>query len=305
MKFIFALAAFIFSLSLQAATPGQSAIVKTDSAMVYDQPTFDGAVISYLPAGKKVQISTKTFGRDIGLFYMIRMPNNKIGYIADIDVHPIKKKKRSKKNDDREEEQDDKNKEEQAEREARQEREAKQEEQKKEESERRVQRDPLPFMTWVGPYYANWGLKEKISGINAQERISVFGMKYTTPKLLANTILDLNFGFHIGAPSYYDQLSVGKPSGYILFLDGEFLSPMLMAEDSLGYFGLGPMINYTAIRVKSVNQTPVDSNEMRLGLALTLGYSHRLGPISGRLEGKYIIEKTQQTVIVLSLQTPL
>lgn len=303
-----------------AGSSGQNAIVKTDSAIVYDQPSFDGSSISYLPAGQRVRISTRTYGTDVGLFYMIRLPNKKVGYIADIDVHPIKSKnKKSKKHADEDTEADssdqksneedakDQAKEEakkQKEEEVKKAKEAKKqrEEEQDEEEQRRHPKEPMMYKPWIGPYVASWGFKEKISGVKAEDRILVYGLKYTTPKLLTGTLLDLNLGFHFGAPKYYDQLSVGKPSGYIMFLDAEFLSPMIMAEDSFGYFGIGPLINYTSIRVKSIGGAPVDSNDLRLGAALTLGYSHRLGPVRAALEGKYIIEKTQQLVLVGSVQ---
>ncbi len=294
----------------------QLAIVKVDSAMVYDVPSFDGAVISYLPAGQKIRVSLKTFATDLGQFYKTVLPNKKVGYITDIDVQPIKSKKKSSKkaadddsddNDDNDDaakdardakEEDIKEKKEKAV-EAREER-----EEAARDRERDANRLPVALSDWVGPYIASWGLKEKISGIKAEERITVFGAKYTSAKLLPGTILDLNLGFSFGAPSYYEQLSTAKPKGYIVLIDAEFLSPMIVAPNSFGYFGLGPLINYTSIRITSVN-TPTDSNDLRLGLALTLGYSHRLGPVLGKLEGKYIIEKTQQTVFVLSVQTEL
>lgn len=293
----------------------QVAIVKVDSAMVYDVPSFDGAVISYLPAGQKVRISLKTYATDLGQFYKMVLPNKKVGYITDIDVQPIKskKKKSSKKEDDDDEKDDSDNSKDDAARQREDEKKEKKEKaqeqrEEREEAARDRERDanrlPVALSEWVGPYLASWGLKEKISGIKAEERITVFGVKYTSSKLLPGTILDLNLGFKFGAPSYYQQISTDKPKGYIVLIDAEFLSPMIIAPNSFGYFGLGPLINYTAIRITSAN-TPTDSNDLRLGLALTLGYSHRLGPVLGKLEGKYIIEKTQQTVFVLSVQTEL
>lgn len=297
-----------------AQPAGQQAIVKVDSAMVYDVPSFDGAVISYLPAGQKIRISLRTFATDLGQFYRTVLPNNKTGYIADIDVQPIKKKKSKKNEEEKDEDSEGKASEREREREREREKAKERQEEKKERAEeareereeaaRDAQRPPVAFTEWVGPYIASWGMKEKISGIKAEERISVFGVKYTTPKLSPGTILDFNLGFHFGAPSYYEQISTSKPKGYIVFLDAEFLSPMVFAQNSFGYLGLGPLINYTSVRIESLG-SPVDSNDLRLGLALTLGYSHRLGPVLGKLEGKYIIEKTQQMVFVLSVQTPL
>lgn len=295
-----------------AAPATQLAIVKVDSAMVYDAPSFDGAVISYLPAGQKIRVSLKTFASDLGQFYKTVLPNKKIGYITDIDVQTIKSKKKPTKKTSEDDEKDD-----EARNEARNEAQERAEEKKQKaleareeraeaarDRERDANRPPVAMTEWIGPYIASWGLKEKISGIKAEERITVFGAKYTSPKLLPGTILDLNLGFSFGAPSYYEQISTAKPKGYIVLIDAEFLSPMVVAPNSFGYFGLGPLINYTAVRITSAN-TPTDSNDLRMGLALTLGYSHRLGPVLGKLEGKYIIEKTQQVVFVLSVQTAL
>lgn len=303
-----------------APTPAlQAAIVKVDSAMVYDVPSFDGSVISYLPAGQKVRISLKTFATDLGQFYRIILANKKSGYIADIDVQPLKKKKSKKdrekaKSGGDDDDEDDSRASEEEQKEKAKEREQEKKERVQEAREERAeaardaardaQRAPVAMTGYVGPYIASWGFKEKISGIKAEERLTVFGVKYTTPKLVNGTILDFNFGFHFGAPSYYEQVSTSKPKGYLLFIDAAFLSPVIMAQDSFGYVGLGPLINYTAIRIESLN-APVDSNDLRLGLALTLGYSHRLGPVLGKIEGKYIIEKTQQMVFVLSVQAPL
>lgn len=296
------------------APASQIAIVKVDSAMVYDIPSFDGSVISYLPAGQKVRISLKTFATDLGQFYRITLSNKKSGYIADIDVQPVKSKRKSKKakdnNEDEGEERDNtqEQKDNAKEREEEQRRREKEEREEREEDARDAARDaqraPIALTEYVGPYIASWGFKEKISGVKAEERLTVFGVKYTTPKLLVGTILDFNMGFHFGAPSYYEEVSTAKPKGYLLFIDAEFLSPIIMAQNSFGYFGLGPLINYTSIRIESLS-APVDSNDLRLGLGLTLGYSHRLGPVLGKIEGKYIIEKTQQTVFVLSVQAPL
>ena len=329
LKYVIALLFFVVTAQAQSQTPArtlpakpratapkpaptpatQLAIVKVDSAMVYDIPSFDGAVISYLPAGQKARVSLKTFATDLGQFYRINLPNNKVGYIADIDVQPVKSKKKKSSKKDREDEEEvaeerEQEKEKAKEREEEKKERAEEIREEREEAARDAQRPPVAFTEWVGPYFASWGLKEKISGINADERITVFGAKYTTPKLLPGTILDLNMGFHFGAPTYYEQISTSKPKGYIVLIDAEFLSPIIMAPKAFGYFGLGPLINYTAIRIESGGK-PVDSNDLRMGLALTLGYSHRLGPVLGKLEGKYIIEKTQQIVFVLSLQTSL
>ncbi len=287
----------------------QLAIVKVDSAMVYDVPSFDGAVISYLPAGQKIRVSLRTFATDLGQFYKTVLPNKRVGYITDIDVQPIKtKKKPSKKDNDSDSDDAEQAKEDAQEREEEKKEKAQEEREEREEAARDRERDanrlPVALSEWVGPYFASWGLKEKISGIKAEERITVFGAKYTSAKLLPGTILDFNLGFSFGAPSYYEQLSSEKPKGYIVLIDAEFLSPMIVAPNSFGYFGLGPLINYTTVRITSAN-TPTDSNDLRMGLALTLGYSHRIGPLLGKLEGKYIIEKTQQTVFVLSVQTEL
>lgn len=280
----------------RSAPSSQQAVVKIETAMVYDQPTFDGSVLQYFSQGQRVRISLRTYGRDVGRFYRVILKNNKVGYIADIDVQVLKNKKSGESDSSQSVSEEEKK---QRGEELRLEREASEQEARK-----RANREPLAFATLIGPFYANWGMKEKISGISAQERISVFGVKYNSPRLLPGAILDLNLGLHLGAPKYYEQVSEGKPKGFILLIDAEFLSPVVFAQDSFGYFGLGPLINYTAIQIQSLGQ-PVDSNDLRLGLVLTLGYAQRLGSITGRLEGKYIIEKTQQTVFVFSLQMPL
>jgi hypothetical protein len=159
----------------RAATPtpapaGQQAIVKVDSAMVYDIPSFDGAVISYLPAGQKVRISLKTFAAGLGQFYRIMLPNNKIGYIADIDVQPLKKKK-SKASKEREKEEEKESEEDSEEEKAKQREEEKKEREREEREEREeraeeardaardAQRAPVAFTEYVGPYFASWGFK--------------------------------------------------------------------------------------------------------------------------------------------------
>ena len=58
------------------------AFVKTDGAMVFNQPNSNSDVVSYLNRGVKVAVSRQVFGG----FRKIRYQDNKIGYVASSDV---------------------------------------------------------------------------------------------------------------------------------------------------------------------------------------------------------------------------
>jgi hypothetical protein len=79
--------------------------------------------------------------------------------------------------------------------------------------------------------------------------------------------------------------------------------PFGMSHNSALYLGIGPFVRYSDFKYVAVGGGPKNSSSFGLGASFAAGGAYRLGPVSVRLEGKYIAERTTQTIFQFGLQT--
>ncbi len=270
------------------AVQGQWGTVKTDNALVYDQPDFDAATLMYLPAGQKIRISKKSFGSYFK-FYRVKVSQNKIGYITTIDViperaapservavakdgKPIKKKKRSKQAN----------------------------------GKPTIGKYPpvkaFILTKYMGIFLGNLKYQETIPGVNSTETLFVYGLKLTGPHTFVSLPTDFNFIIHYGAPSYYNTFSTIKASGFAMLIDWLALFPFLDKPNSSFYIGLGPLLDYSSFQFGTTSGIS-SSTEITLGLSAEIGYGMKLGTNwAARAEYKFMWERANYTSYGLAIQ---
>ncbi len=268
----------------RARTPAQNALVQTEGAAVYQQPNFDAPVIDYLKAGQKVVISKKSAQGigGLGIFFRIRTPAGKMGYIADVDVIPefSQSKYRTDEKVTNPEFQ----------------------KAKTEVADRKANRPSIYLTRYLGGHLGILSFSEKFSGQTLKDNVTMFGFRMTGPGVLFDgPPFDLNIQFSPTVPGYYLSFASAPPSGF--FFHGDFMPilPALETTNGLLYYGLGLMWTYTKFNVL-VRNTTFDSQELRVGLAGGLGYGQRFNDWILRADIKYYYEKTAYPGYGLSLQ---
>ena len=267
----------------KAELQGQWATVKTDSALVYDQPDFDAPTLMYLPAGQKIRISKKSFGSYFK-FYRVKVSQTKIGYITTIDVIPEKgappEKGMSRKS---------KNGKKQA----------------KNSKPGMGKYPPVKAFVqtkYMGFFIGNVLYKETIPGIDPQATMLFYGIKLTGPHTLVTLPTDFNLIIHYGAPPYYSTFSTVKPAGFAMIADWLMMFPFLDNKNSSFYVGLGPLLDYSSFQFGTVSGV-VSSSELSIGLSAELGYGIKLGTNwCARTEYKLMWERANYSSYGISIQ---
>ena len=272
---------------------GVVATVVTDGALVYASPSEDASILAQLPVGKQIRVSKGTTP-GIQKFHKVQVGKT-FGFIDDIDIsmgaapappHPGKHEAGTEKMTDKEK--------------------AAREKAKKKAAYRKEHTkpvEPMYFTRFVGLAIGAQEFKEGILGVNSSQTIPVYGLKITGPDvLLKGPIMDINLLLHYGAPSYYNNLSVIQPNGFIIFADAMFVLPFVQRQNSMVYISAGPLLVYSKFGVVNNNQT-MDLQALELGVDAALGVGFRLGKIAIKFEGKYYLEKQQYKSLLASLQT--
>jgi hypothetical protein len=261
------------------AKDGVAAIVISDGAIVYLAPDQDSTVIMMLPEGQKVRVSKNatTSGPDGGdKFHKIRVKTkegSRLGYISAIDIQvgeaspgksaiskqSAKRKKASAR--------------------------------KKFDGEEK-HREEMYFSRFVGVLIGSSEYKESINNVNSNTNFLIYGLKVTGPDLLlgGGMVMDINVALHYGAPSYYEQLSAVKPTGFVLFLDADLIVPIVHNDNSMIYLGLGPLLVLSKYSVLNADRM-MDLSSANLGASFEFGGALRFSKVAVRLEAKYYIEK--------------
>lgn len=272
--------------------PAQRAVVAVDGATVYQAPSFDAPVVDYLPRGQGVIASRETVegAGGLGLFYRVRLPDRRVGFIADVDLVPefqegaqsgrtAGRPGRERTNPDF--------------------REAKAE-------AKNPDRQPYYFTRYLGALVGQMNYSEKIADRKLSDTVTLLGFKMTGPGVLFDgPPLDLNVKFHWAAPKYYEKFSGAPATGFFLYGDGLLLFPFLDLRSSLIYYGLGPMWTYSRFRVRvreGAFERYIDSEEFRIGLTGLAAYGLRFDKYTVRAELKYHFEKTQYFSYGLAVQ---
>lgn len=158
-------------------------------------------------------------------------------------------------------------------------------------SRRKVERDIYLLTRYVGLSLGSMEFREGIAGRDRTANVSTYGFKVSGPDtVLPGGVTDWNFHFHYGAPSYYDELSSVKPSGFLLMTDVSMLLPLRFDEDSALVFGAGPLLVMSSLQA-SQGSRRYDMFSIGAGLALSLGAGWRWGDHGLRIEGRYLVER--------------
>ena len=285
----------VFAADAKGTTVGT---VTTDGAMVYAQPDFDASVIGQLKRGNRVRMSKGTAGGAMGKFHKVRI-GNKTGYVADIDIRaegapdPVRAAEAAAKAREQKEAID----------QARGKKAKNRDKDKAKDKDKPRPHMPMFFSRFVGLLYGVTEFKEDIANVDASTSLPMYGLKVTGPDvLIEGPIIDFNLALHYGAPSYYDALSLGKPSGFVLLTDALMLLPFMERENLMIFAGLGPMVFASRFNVINNNRAQTLTT-VNLGLSSALGVGFRFGKVAIRLEGKYFIEKKSYKAAQLGLQT--
>ncbi len=267
----------------KASTQGQWAIVKTDNAIVYENPDFDSGALMYFPAGQKVRISKTIFGSYFK-FYKVKVNGNKIGYITTIDV-TIQNEKESR-----------------AGAKAAKNPQARQRNQPQRSQDKYPPVHPFMQTKYLGIFVGFLNYKETISGIDASENLMVYGLKLTGPKTLIDLPTDLTMTLHYGAPTYYNSFSSVKPTGFVLITDLLLLFPFLERKQTAFHFGLGPLIDYSSFQFGTPSGI-ANSSDLSIGLSAALGFGVKLGlNWAARGEYKMMWERSSYSAYQLAIQ---
>jgi hypothetical protein len=284
---------FLFCTQILAAesatkntSAGQDATIKPETAIVYDSASFDGSAIAYLAKGESVRISKKTYGK-MQKFFKLRLPNGKFGYVSTLDVATGKKaggkpvaKNSSKPMSDQERDKIYRAR------------------------LKRALAEPMMYNKWFGLFAGSMNFREKIQNASGKASLLTYGLKITGPDILiGGPIMDINLLLHFGAPEYYNDISLTKPSGFIFFGDTMMLIPFGLGSNTGFYVGLGPMFKYDNYKWVTNAGVPQAKTDFNLGGAFSTGLAYRLSAFSVRLEGKYYVEKVTHTQIQFALQT--
>ncbi len=158
-------------------------------------------------------------------------------------------------------------------------------------SRRKVEREIYLLTRYVGLSVGSLEFREGIGGRDRTANVTTYGFKVSGPDtVLPGGVTDWNFHFHYGAPSYYDELSSVKPSGFLLMTDVSMLLPLRFDEDSALVLGAGPLLVMSSLQA-SQGSRRYDMFSMGAGLALSLGAGWRWGDHGLRIEGRYLVER--------------
>lgn len=269
--------------------PAQWAITQTPGAAVYKVPNFDAPVLGYLEQGEKVLASRKIYKGigGLGTFYRVRTQKGLQGFVSDIDLVPQFKGNSPQKS----------------------EKESSilppgSENPQYEEVEDIIEnREPFYFTRYIGGTLGSLEFTEKFSGQELSAATTMYGLRMVGPRVLFDgPPLDFGVSFHLGGPDYYQGFTGSPATGFFLFSDLLINLPLLELSDTLIHYGLGLMSTYTKFRVL-VRDSYIDSQELRLGAAFSLGASYRYKKYALRFDAKYYYEKTQYTGYWLSIMT--
>lgn len=288
---ILALFLLLFASLAQAA---QSAVISVDGAMIYKSASFDAPIIAYMQKGKKVRVSSKTYGP----FYKVRVRSGMIGFISDIDVEVSKSKRRSKKGQRKKRKKGSKGDTE------------KEEKDKSDifaeddtEEERPHRRKPIFATRYVGLLLNNVNYKEEIFNQELSSNELTYGVKLTGPNILLSgpLTLDLSLIFSLSAPSYYEGISSVDPSGFLFFADLNLIFPYIENDNWSLYFGAGPVIIVSNFDIAIGNQA-LELQELKLGGSFTVGAAYRWRKFIVKFEPKYYLEQNKYFSFLGSIQ---
>ncbi|OQW46865.1 MAG: hypothetical protein A4S09_02860 [Proteobacteria bacterium SG_bin7] len=252
--------------------PNKEALVVVEGAMVYSSASFDAPVVSYLPANKKIEVSSKTYGP----FYRVKIKKGSYGFISDVDLQILGESTKDKKTPKNQPVAETKAK-----------------QNNDEGIERFENRRPIDEVKAMGLNLSSIGYSEKLPG-DPSSNVFMLGLKFTGPGLLLTPPMDVNVAMSMAPPSYYGDLAVNniKPAGYLIYTDALLQFPFLSTDNTMVYFGLGPFITYLNAKVVTASGIQTFSST-RFGVEAMIGMGIRSGKVIVRTEGRYFYEGSQ------------
>jgi hypothetical protein len=281
---------FVFLSALFSFTNAwaDSAMTINPGAIVYVKPDFDTEHMAELDSGVKIEVSKRAFGP----FHRVRLPDGKIGFIADNDYqltqNKTAKNPKAKKTDDNQGKLTPLSAPE------------KEEEKKPEASAVEPEKKPkknLPFTRtrYRGLSISYLGYQEQTMGGTPMANSVFYGFKMFGPGLIVDgaMVTELNVDVLPNAPAFYQEATGKSASGFLLHTDLLFDSLQAHGKDGSTFFGFGPMFKYDNYSVSLPKGSSYDLTDFIFGVVFEAGAGIRLGPVSLRAELKYDWEKTQ------------
>ena len=272
---------------------GQHGSVKTENAMVFEQPNLESEPIRYLPKGKAVILSRKTYGDAELPFYKVKLDRGRVGYVATIDVEAEGRPASEEPSKSDEKVTPEKKPSSRAEKEKK----------KDPEEDDSSKRKSIYETRWAGITVGQLQFSDSVGGNDYSEGLTFYGLRLDGPGLPFGAPSEINVIFHYGPPSYYDRYSLGAPTGYAIHADFLLMLPLFGGESSMLYLLAGPALTYSVWGV-----SPQGSSEqlaqLSIGASLGAGAAVRVAKIALRLDYKFIIEDRTHKGFLFSAQLP-
>jgi hypothetical protein len=284
--------------SFEVAQASRTAIIAVEGAMVYKKPDFDSAVIGYMPRGKKVKVSTKSFGP----FQRVGFREGVMGFISDVDIVTEEGVPFSVVNSG-----EDPGKKEAASGEKSGEKPAKGKKKKKRSGPEKIYRKkPVATADAIGVAVGYIAYKELVSRREFTENIIVYGLKYTTraPFLMGPYGLDVTLLFKPSPPSYYQTALGTSAKGMYIFFDAVWTFPLteFMGKDGMMIAGIGPLVTYSEAKATLPSGVDFKQTDLVVGASLQLGAAIRFSPIILKCDAKYYLDKNSYLGFLGSMQ---
>ncbi|MEN0057628.1 MAG: SH3 domain-containing protein [Bdellovibrio sp.] len=254
----------IFFSSGRAEAQAQQGTILNEGALVYQEADFDAPVIETLKRGAVFHISTGKRGP----FYKIRLKPGVLGWVADTDIKPGVHRIAPvpKKNP------------------------------KAEEKEKK--RKPFFATRYRGPVIEYINYTEDTLGQERSTYLPFFGVKFNGYNTLfdGEIYTESNILVHVGAPSYYADVTKKSADGFIFLVDFLFQTVLPQSKTHLFYYGFGPLFKYSHLNIEVPQGTKTlayAADDMTLGALFNIGLAFRLGDLSLRTDAKYYWERTR------------
>lgn len=245
---------------------------------------FDAPVVGIIRRGQVFEISKATFGP----FYKIKLPPSSIGFVSDIDVKPVGSKNKTT---------------------PRRLAQSSQGEVKIKPEKIKIRKSiENTRFRGLGTEIAQY--TEDTMGKVRSEGLLFYGIKISGNNtfISGDIYLDTSLMLHLGAPSYYSKITGQSASGWIVFGQMIFETPLSSSRDQMIYAGFGPVIKYSHfdVSIKNGQSEFLDNylmDDISAGLVLNLGLALRLlDKLAIRAEGKYYFEQSRYSAINFGLQ---
>lgn len=269
----------------------QQAQVITPEANVYQAADFDSPVLGHLKAGTVWNISKEV----TGAFYQIRVRDNLIGYVCDVDVKAGKPIVKGRVSPEKSKPLSGSTPE------------------KKEPASKKER--PFEYTDFWGIELASIRFRENTMGLRPTDQLSFYGLQFSGPNIVFDGYTtEFNALVSLGAPRYYQQATGNDTSGFIFLTDFLFIQNRNLSRDVMFFFGFGPMFKFSKFEVAlncdaglcngtTTGTLPESLTDMSLGAVFDTGITQRLSTsFALRAELQYYWEKLQYYGFSLSGQ---